>query len=52
MDLSSLSKEQYNIFTPAFFNNPIRDYDENGFIKFNSTDEKFKNEFYTIIRTF
>jgi hypothetical protein len=29
----------------------MRKYDEYGAIEFNTMDERFKNEFYTVIRT-
>jgi hypothetical protein len=36
--------------TPNYFNSPLRDYDENGFVRFNCLRERFNNNFYSILR--
>jgi hypothetical protein len=38
-------------FTPNYFLNPIRKYDNEGKIAFKNMEERFKNEFFTIVRT-
>ncbi len=43
--------EPVNGYTPEYFNNPLREYDGEGRIVIRSEDERFKNEFYTVIRT-
>ncbi len=52
--LWSINKDQlsYNKCTANYFNSPLRDYDENGFVRFNCLRERFNNQFYSILRIF
>jgi serine/threonine protein kinase len=45
---NSLSTKGY---TPNYFLNPMRQYNDQGKIVFENMEERFKNEFFTIVRT-
>ncbi len=40
-----------NTFTPNYFLNPMREYDSKNSLIFRNIEDRFKNEFFTIVRT-
>ncbi len=40
-----------NTFTPDYFLNPMREYDSKNSMVFQNTEDRLKNEFFTIVRT-
>jgi hypothetical protein len=53
IDFGELSRDQLvqNTFTPNYFLNPMREYDSQNSRVFKNIEDKFKNEFFTILRT-
>ncbi len=53
IDFDGLSRDELvqNTFTPNYFLNPMREYDLKNNIVFKNTDDRLKNEFFTIVRT-
>jgi hypothetical protein len=54
IDFCSVKKDtlEYEKHSPEFFNSPKRNYDRDGYVQFENMEERFKNEFYTVLRTF
>ncbi len=53
IDFGGVTKDslEYSVCSKVFFNSPKRDYNSNGFVVFNNMIDRFKNEFYSVIRT-
>jgi hypothetical protein len=53
IDFGSVRKNDFNYesCTGSFFKSPLRNYDAHGDVEFKDMEERFKNEFYTVIRT-
>ncbi len=53
INFGELSRDELvqNKFTSNYFVNPMREYDSNNSIIFRNIEDRFKNEFFTIVRT-